>query len=58
MFEFAGLSIALNASDDAREVADAVLDTDSLLDIIPIIRSYLRANHVGASGSKPHPAGW
>jgi len=40
MFEFAGLSIALNAN-DAREVADAVVDTDDLRDIIPVIESCL-----------------
>jgi phosphoserine phosphatase len=55
MFEFAGLSIALNASDDAREVADAVVDGDDLRDIIPGIESYLPGN-MGARASSPNAA--
>jgi hypothetical protein len=41
MFEFAGLSIALNASENARLAAEQVVDTDDLQDIIPVIDSYL-----------------
>lgn len=41
LFESAGLSIALNASDDARRAADEVMDTDDLQDILPVIDSYL-----------------
>lgn len=46
MLEFAGLSIALNASENARLAADQVVDTDDLQDIIPIIDSYFTQSPV------------
>lgn len=35
----AGLSIALNATPDAREVATHVLDTEDLRDVLALLRS-------------------
>jgi len=40
-FEIAGLSIALNPSDDARRAADEVVVTDDLRAIIPVLDSHL-----------------
>lgn len=37
LFERVGLSIALNATPDARAVADEQLDTDDLTDILPLL---------------------
>ena len=37
LFEYCGRSIALNASEDARQKADVALDTDDLRDILPHI---------------------
>ena len=39
LFERAGMSIALNATPDARAVATHVLDTDNLCDVLALIRS-------------------
>ncbi|WP_329008551.1 HAD family hydrolase [Streptomyces sp. NBC_01601] len=38
LFRAAGTSIALNATADARAVADHVIDTDDLRDILPFLR--------------------
>ncbi|MFI5615948.1 HAD family hydrolase [Streptomyces sp. NPDC051567] len=38
LFRRAGTAIALNATADARSVADHVLDTDDLRDLLPLLR--------------------
>ncbi|MFI1014345.1 HAD family hydrolase [Streptomyces sp. NPDC020965] len=38
LFRAAGTTIALNATPDARAVADHVVDTDDLRDILPLLR--------------------
>lgn len=38
LFEAAGISIALNATEAAKRAADVSVDTDDLTDIIPVIR--------------------
>ena len=40
LFQAAGLAIALNASDNAREAADFELRTRDLRDLIPVIEQY------------------
>lgn len=47
LFEAAGFSIALNASSNAREVADIGVDTDDLRDVIPPIERYFSARPQG-----------
>lgn len=41
LFRTLGLSIALNASADARDAATACVDTASLVDIVPILRGFM-----------------
>ncbi len=43
LFEVVGLSIALNGSADARARASTTLDSDSLVEAIPLIRSWMTA---------------
>ncbi len=50
LFHAAGFSIALNASTNAREAADAELDTQDLRDVIPLIEGFFK-NRAG-----PRPA--
>ncbi|MFB6960343.1 hypothetical protein ACFCYB_25815 [Streptomyces sp. NPDC056309] len=38
LFRAAGKSVALNATADARAVADHVIDTEDLRDILPLLR--------------------
>jgi len=40
LFHEAGLAIALNASNHARQAADVYMDTDNLRDIVPLIDDY------------------
>ena len=44
LFDAAGLSIALNASDNARAAADAQVDTDDLRDVLPLIERYFSSD--------------
>jgi phosphoserine phosphatase len=39
LFERVGMSIALNATSNARAVATHVLDTDNLCDVLALLRS-------------------
>jgi phosphoserine phosphatase len=38
LFRRTGMSIALNATADARAAADHVLDTEDLRDVLPLLR--------------------
>lgn len=40
LFETVGFAIALNATPDARRVADTHVETSDLRDVVPLIQSY------------------
>jgi phosphoserine phosphatase len=52
LFELVGFSVALNASPDARARASTSLDSSSLVDVLPLIQSWVASGQTAAIDSE------